>query len=124
MSQNSAGKSSLIGSLEGGQVPAFLVHFIEQSFDAIVAFNSNQRIVYWNPAAERLFGWKASEALGKGSEELFWPVDHAQDNDRVQMQFPAEPGQTHQGERLLHRKDGHRSGWSTVFIRFLMKIIS
>ena len=32
---------------------------------AIVALDANVRVTLWNPAAERLFGWHASEALGR-----------------------------------------------------------
>lgn len=34
---------------------------------AIVATNLERRVTLWNPAAERLFGWKASEVLGAAS---------------------------------------------------------
>jgi PAS domain S-box-containing protein len=44
-------------------------------FDAsplpIVALDANVRVMLWNQAAERLFGWRASEAIGrKPSPEL------------------------------------------------------
>lgn len=38
---------------------------------AIVALDADVRVTLWNPAAERLFGWRASEAVGrKPSPEL------------------------------------------------------
>lgn len=33
--------------------------------DAIVAVNSTGEVVYWNPAAERIFGYSQEEAVGK-----------------------------------------------------------
>ncbi|XP_020596506.1 probable serine/threonine-protein kinase DDB_G0282963 [Phalaenopsis equestris] len=33
-------------------------------------FNLDGRIIYWNPSAERLYGYSASEALGKDAVEL------------------------------------------------------
>lgn len=33
--------------------------------DAVLAANRAAEIVYWNEAAERMFGWKAEEALGR-----------------------------------------------------------
>ena len=38
---------------------------------AIVALDADVRVTLWNPAAERLFGWRTSEAIGrKPSPEL------------------------------------------------------
>ena len=39
--------------------------------DALVGVNNLRRIILWNPAAEKLFGWLASEVIGKGIEILF-----------------------------------------------------
>ncbi|MDQ2813231.1 MAG: PAS domain S-box protein [Actinomycetota bacterium] len=37
---------------------------IECAADAIVAFSTNRTVLLWNPAAERMFGWAASEVVG------------------------------------------------------------
>src|ERR1700722_8934438 len=37
---------------------------IQSSPLAIVSLDLNSRVTLWNPAAERLFGWTAAEALG------------------------------------------------------------
>ena len=37
---------------------------IESAADAIVAFSTDRTVLLWNPAAERMFGWPASEVLG------------------------------------------------------------
>ncbi len=37
---------------------------------AVVAADTNGRVVVWNPQAERLFGWRAEEALGRPLLEL------------------------------------------------------
>ena len=37
---------------------------IESAADAIVAFSTDRNVLLWNPAAERMFGWPASEVLG------------------------------------------------------------
>lgn len=41
--------------------------------DAIIVLNGAGEIVYWNPAAEELFGYTALEALGKDAHMLFAP---------------------------------------------------
>jgi PAS domain S-box-containing protein len=38
---------------------------IECAADAIVAFSAERTVLLWNPAAERMFGWSAGEALGE-----------------------------------------------------------
>jgi PAS domain S-box-containing protein len=37
---------------------------IDSAADAIVAFSLDRTVMLWNPAAERLFGWTASEVVG------------------------------------------------------------
>jgi len=37
---------------------------IECAADAIVAFGTDQTVMLWNPAAERMFGWTAAEVVG------------------------------------------------------------
>jgi PAS domain S-box-containing protein len=38
---------------------------IECAADAIVAFSTERAVLLWNPAAERMFGWSATEVLGE-----------------------------------------------------------
>jgi PAS domain S-box-containing protein len=48
---------------------------VESSHDAIVTKTLGGTITGWNPAAERLFGYTAAEAVGKGID-LIVPPDH------------------------------------------------
>lgn len=47
-----------------------LAHIIVLSEDAIISMNEVQRITMFNPAAERMFGYQASEVLGKPMDML------------------------------------------------------
>jgi PAS domain S-box-containing protein len=42
-----------------------LFNLMSNTADAVVAIDSAQRIVFWNQAAEGLFGFKAEEVLGR-----------------------------------------------------------
>ena len=67
----------------------------EISPNAFVVTNLDARVVAWNPAAERLFGYSADEAIGRNIDDLVATTDelHAQavelsertSRDRVQM---------------------------------------
>lgn len=46
------------------------------AMDAILLVNSKGKIVYWNPAAEKTFGYVTEEALNKPLEELLVPPQH------------------------------------------------
>ncbi|MBO0772915.1 MAG: PAS domain S-box protein [Actinobacteria bacterium] len=38
---------------------------IECAADAIVAFSTDHTVLLWNPGAERMFGWRAAEVIGR-----------------------------------------------------------
>src|ERR1700759_4973215 len=46
---------------------------IESAHDAFIAVDADHLIVDWNPAAERLFGWSAGEAVGTYLSETVLP---------------------------------------------------
>src|SRR5580698_9073134 len=48
---------------------------LDISRDAIFVPNFSNRIIYWNAGATRLYGWRASEALGKTINELDLAMD-------------------------------------------------
>ena len=81
-----------------------LAAVVRFSNDAIISKTLNGVVTSWNPAAERLFGWSASEAIGRHISFLAPPdryEEQAKNLERVR-----------QGERVEHcetvriRKDG------------------
>lgn len=50
-----------------------LERLIDQAADAIIAADMKGRVIVFNRGAERLFGWKAEEAVGKLHVSAFYP---------------------------------------------------
>ena len=44
---------------------------LDKAQDAILVLDLNDRIVFWNKSAERIYGWSAAEAIGKNPVDLF-----------------------------------------------------
>jgi PAS domain S-box-containing protein len=89
---------------EGGRLQ--LAAIIESSDDAIISKTLEGIITSWNPGAERMFGFLASEAIGKSMLMLF-PPDRANEEEEILTRI-------RRGERMEHfetarlRKDGSR----------------
>ncbi|REK34602.1 MAG: PAS domain S-box protein [Bacteroidetes bacterium] len=43
------------------------------ALDAIISIDTNEKITFWNPQAEVIFGWKAEEVMGKPLSEMIIP---------------------------------------------------
>ncbi|HEX3801837.1 MAG TPA: PAS domain S-box protein [Solirubrobacteraceae bacterium] len=67
-------RNALVRSAHDGSRP--LATMIELSSDAILTINRERVVTRFNPAAEELFGWSASEVLGKPAEALVPNSDH------------------------------------------------
>ena len=46
---------------------------LDGALDAVVGMDARGRIIFWNPQAERLFGWSRDEAMGRLLSELIIP---------------------------------------------------
>ncbi|OYY94916.1 MAG: hypothetical protein B7Y41_04990 [Hydrogenophilales bacterium 28-61-23] len=80
-----------------------LAGLVESAMDAIVSVDENQHIVLFNPAAERMFGLPASQALGQSIHVLL-PEDARSDHVEHIRNF-ARTGET---SRILGNLDGLR----------------
>ncbi len=45
----------------------------DSSLDAVIMVNSNSKVVFWNPAAEKIFGYSMEEAMGRSILSLITP---------------------------------------------------
>ena len=49
----------------------------------LVVWDREQAITQWNPAAERIFGWRSAEVIGKHPSELAIVPEHARQQDAL-----------------------------------------
>jgi PAS domain S-box-containing protein len=89
---------------------------LDKAQDAIVVTDLNRRVTFWNKGAERLYGWRADEALGK----LVTDLVYADRNSReIEPAFDAvlQNGEW-KGELQPSTRDGRRviieSSWTLV----------
>jgi PAS domain S-box-containing protein len=94
------------GERKSQQAASRLAAIVEHSGDAILAKNLDGIIQTWNPGAERLFGYRAEEMVGKHVTVLF-PRDRLSEEDhiigRLRQGRPVERLQT-----IRLAKDGRR----------------
>jgi PAS domain S-box-containing protein len=83
---------------------ARLVAVIESSDDAIITKNLDTTITSWNPAAERMFGYTAAEAVGRSIRMLI-PEQLQGEEDSVLARIRAGDIVDHY-ETVRRRKDG------------------
>lgn len=77
---------------------------LENVNDAIIATDENYVITSWNKAAERIYGWKSEEVLGKDSVSILQVEYHNADNEEM-IQSIIKKG-NFKGETVHKRKDG------------------
>lgn len=76
---------------------------LNQARDAIFVRDMDQRVTYWNRGAERIYGWKAGEIIGKKASELLYKQGAPQREDV--WKTVVEKGEW-QGELMQVTKDG------------------
>jgi diguanylate cyclase (GGDEF)-like protein/PAS domain S-box-containing protein len=108
---------------------ARLAAIVESSVDAIFTLTCDGVIETWNPAAERLFGYSAAQAIGQSRDLLSAPGSTVDSSDQ------ALAGQTTRHEGQAMRRDGSvfevgatlspiRSGAEIVGVTCIMQDIS
>ncbi|MDZ7743712.1 MAG: PAS domain S-box protein [Bacteroidota bacterium] len=71
---------------------------------AVIATDLQGKVTFWNNAAERLYGWSPSEAIGQNIMDLT-PAQQSNEQATEIMQKLSE-GKTWVGEFYVKRKDG------------------
>lgn len=118
---------------EGGEAPCFahlidhaqltnddLADLVRQLADAVVVADSDGVIMFWNNAATRIFGWSATEAVGR-SLDLIIP-ERFRERHWAGYRNTMATGHTSYGDRLLEVPALHRDG-HTVSIAFTVTLL-
>ena len=71
---------------------------------SVIATDLEGKVIYWNRAAEDLYGWSAGEALGRILRDMTGIEGLLEKSEEVNTEL--RPGRTWSGEALLRRKDG------------------
>lgn len=102
------------------QTTTDLKQLVESMGDAIVASDAGGAIVLWNPAAERMFGFTESEALGKSLDIIIPQRQQQRHWDGYHLTMAT--GKTRYGNDVLRvpavHKDGH-----TLSIAFTVALL-
>ena len=73
--------------------------------DAVIAADMHNKIIYWNDAATKLYGWEPEEALGRDLIEVATPeISH---KDAREIADRLKKGETWTGEYIVRHRDGH-----------------
>ena len=55
---------------------------------AIVAVDLDRVVIYWNRAAEAMFGWSADEAIGRRSTDLITRIETTEEQKSIADAMP------------------------------------
>jgi PAS domain S-box-containing protein len=97
-----------------------LSSLVQAAGDAIIAADTDGKIRLWNPAAERMFGFTAEEALGRSLDLIIpecWRTRHWEGYRRVMR-----TGQTRYGVEVLRVPARHKDG-HTLSIAFTVALL-
>ena len=73
--------------------------------DAVIAIDTDNKIIYWNEAATTTYGWKPEEVIGRDMIGITIPELSKPDAQNILAQI--KKGQSWSGEYRVHHKDGH-----------------
>ena len=97
-----------------------LHQLVECAGDAVVVADANEKIVLWNPAATRIFGYSEQEALGN-TLDLIVPERQRQKHS-AGYSHSMETGTTRYGAALLKVPAKHQDG-GTLSIAFTVGML-
>jgi PAS domain S-box-containing protein len=85
---------------------AYLAQLLDAVEQAVIATNPRGEIVFWNRCAERLYGWRADEVLGRDVVEVV-PSEMSREQ-AAELMERLRAGDRWEGEFAVRRRDGSR----------------
>jgi diguanylate cyclase (GGDEF)-like protein/PAS domain S-box-containing protein len=82
----------------------FQARLLDAVGQAVIATDLEGKVLYWNRAAEGIYGWSSEEVLGRRLGDLTVPEEFRDQAEEVVSELRA--GRTWSGETRLRRKDG------------------
>jgi diguanylate cyclase (GGDEF)-like protein/PAS domain S-box-containing protein len=96
------GGRAVDAAVDDGEIQRLLFEHIS---DAVFVTDAANRITHWTVSAERLFGYSATEAVGRLFGELL-PFRMAQPDDEREFSAALEAGRTWRGTGTVRLRDG------------------
>jgi diguanylate cyclase (GGDEF)-like protein/PAS domain S-box-containing protein len=91
----------------GPDAGELLTLYLNNSAHALIGWDESERFIEWSPQAEVIFGWSASEVLGKRMDEIdFVFPDDVRDVDAIVAQLLGGRASWNVSENRNRRKDG------------------
>ena len=87
------------------EIKEYLDNLIENSQDAIFSVDRNGRVIVWNTGAEQIYGWRASEVIGKPIDQFVDPPNHDRTSKDVLVTIEKD-GFLTEKEIYRRKKDG------------------
>jgi len=82
-----------------------LAQLLDAVGDAVIAVDSDHKIMFWNEAATRTYGWRPEEVIGRSTLEVTVPEVSMEDARHIMAQI--NRGDSWSGEFQVRHKDGH-----------------
>jgi two-component system, NarL family, sensor histidine kinase UhpB len=84
----------------------FKANLLKAVGEAVIATDLAGTVLYWNYAAENIYGWQASEAMGRNIMEITPAGQSVEEAAAIMLQL--QQGRSWSGECMVQRKDGTR----------------
>ncbi|MCK9590830.1 MAG: PAS domain S-box protein [Methanoregula sp.] len=74
--------------------------------DAVIAVDTDYKIIFWNDAAIRTYGWKPEEVIGRNIVDVIVPELSKNDAQKIPAQLEREESSSK--ECIMRHQDGHK----------------
>jgi PAS domain S-box-containing protein len=91
---------------EAEQKIMFQAQLLDQVETAVIATDVHYHIIYWNHCAEKLYGWKSQEVIGKTASDIMIRPDQRKSGKKLLYRLKSR--KTWEGDFNIPHKNGHK----------------